>query len=29
MHAACDLNFILKGEGLLEVISRHVHFKKW
>jgi len=25
MHAACDLNFIVKGEGLLKVTGSHVH----
>jgi len=27
VHAACDLNFIVKGEGLLEVTGSHVHRK--
>ena len=24
---ACDLNFVVKGEGLLKVIGSHVHYK--
>ena len=27
LHAACDLNFIVVGEGLLKVTSGHVHWK--
>jgi len=26
-HAGCDLNFIVKGEGLLKVTGSHVHWK--
>jgi len=26
-HAACDLKFIVKGEGLLLVTDNHVHWK--
>ena len=26
-NVACDLNFIVKGEGLLKVIDCHVHRK--
>ena len=26
-HAACDLNFIVKGERLLEVTGSHVYWK--
>jgi len=26
-HTACDLNFIVKGEGLLKVTGSHVHCK--
>jgi len=30
-HVVCDLNFIVKGEGLLKVTSSHVHWslEKW
>jgi len=24
-HVACDLNFIVKGEGLLKVTGSHIH----
>jgi len=27
VQAACDLNFIVKGEGLLKVTGSHVHWK--
>jgi len=27
VHAACDLNIIAKGEGLLKVTGNHVHWK--
>jgi len=27
MHTARDLNFIVKGEGLLKVTGSHVHWK--
>jgi len=27
VHAACELNFIVKGEGLLKVADSHVHRK--
>jgi len=27
VHAACDLNFTVKGEGLLKVLGSHVHWK--
>jgi len=27
VHAACDLNIIVKGEGLFKVIGSHVHLK--
>jgi len=27
VHAACDLNFIVKGEGLLKVTGSHLHWK--
>jgi len=27
MHTACDLNFIVKGEGLLKVIGSYVLWK--
>jgi len=27
VHSACDLNFIVKGEGLLKVTGSHVHWK--
>jgi len=27
LHAACDLNFIVKGEVLLKVTGSHVHWK--
>ena len=27
VHAACDLNFIVKGEGLLKVTGSHIHWK--
>ena len=26
-HTACDLNFIVTGEGLLKVTGSHVHWK--
>jgi len=26
-HVACDLNFIVKGEGLLKVTGSHIHWK--
>jgi len=26
-HMACDLNFIVKGEGLLKVTGSHLHWK--
>jgi len=26
-HVSCDLNFIVKGEGLLKVTGSHVHWK--
>jgi len=26
-HAACDLNFIVKGEGLLEITGSHLQWK--
>jgi len=27
VNAACDLNFVVKGEGLLKVTGSHVHSK--
>ena len=27
MHIACNLNIIVKGEGLLNVTGSHVHWK--
>jgi len=27
VHAACDLNFIVIGEGLLKVTGSHTHWK--
>ena len=27
MHAACDLNCIVRGEGLPKVMGSHVHWK--
>jgi len=27
VQAACDLNFIVKGEGLLKVTSSHIHWR--
>jgi len=27
VHAACDLNFIVKGEKLLKVTDSHVHWR--
>jgi len=27
LHAACDLNIIVIGEGLLKVTESHVHWK--
>jgi len=27
VHTACDLNIILKDEGLLKVTGSHVHWK--
>jgi len=27
MHATCDLNFIVKGKGLLKVTGSHIHWK--
>jgi len=27
VHLACDLNFIVKDEGLLKVTGSHVHWK--
>jgi len=27
MHTSCDLNIIVKGEGLLKVTGCHVHWK--
>jgi len=27
-HAACDLNFIVKGEGPLKVTYSHVHWRR-
>jgi len=27
VHTACDLNFIVKGGGLLKVTGSHIHWK--
>jgi len=27
MHVACDLNFIVKGEGLFKVAGSHIHWR--
>jgi len=27
VHAACDLNITVKGEGLLKVTGSHIHWK--
>ena len=27
VHTACDLNFIVKGDGFLKVAGSHVHWK--
>jgi len=27
VHVACDLNFTVKGEGLLNVTGSHLHWK--
>ena len=27
VHAACDLNFIVKAEGLLNITDNHIHWK--
>jgi len=29
VHTSCDLDIIVKGEGLLKVTGSHVHWKKW
>jgi len=29
VHVACDLNFIDKAEGLLNVTGSHVHIVHW
>jgi len=27
VHAACDLNFLIKGEALFKVTGSHIHWK--